>query len=438
MSRKYEEDVKMQATHGFAVPLRRLIGVVVVALAVVSAAFASTASAGNTKIKQTYFAMGDSYAFGYSTQLFNENLPEDKASAFENGYVNKYNKKHTPINNGIQLVNDGCPGETTDSMIGNGPLAAALGIPGEAPCAYHNKKAEELDIQFGLLPGTLGEGGKFPLHHEYASGTQSQLENALQVLGENALKGTPVTRVSLDIGGNDELNLIKKCREEGEKEAKTNPQAQKKEQEAYIAAYKKASEEGKNPAEANAAGEAAAKKAGEEYAKNFAKECIQKEAFPLFKHILGNIARSLYVLRHGKTFGSVDYTGPIIVQGGYDPYGHLFNVNEEVLPGSNNLAGILNLNERKLVTSGPPEAEEDGHEPFKGCYENPQLGVEPGHKWAFNPPTTAEPKRLQTWTNMTNTSETEFEGKKLKNGPDIHPTPMGYQALANGMYQECG
>jgi hypothetical protein len=30
----------------------------------------------------------------------------------------------------------------------------------------------------------------------------------------------------------------------------------------------------------------------------------------------------------------------------------------------------------------------------------------------------------------------EFEGKK--NGPDIHPTPLGYQELANVMQANCG
>jgi hypothetical protein len=42
--------------------------------------------------------------------------------------------------------------------------------------------------------------------------------------------------------------------------------------------------------------------------------------------------------------------------------------------------------------------------------------------------------RLQTWTNMANT--TEFEGKK--NGPDIHPTPTGYKQLAAIMRKACG
>jgi hypothetical protein len=35
---------------------------------------------------------------------------------------------------------------------------------------------------------------------------------------------------------------------------------------------------------------------------------------------------------------------------------------------------------------------------------------------------------------MANT--TTFEGKK--NGPDIHPTPVGYQVLANELRGTCG
>ena len=30
----------------------------------------------------------------------------------------------------------------------------------------------------------------------------------------------------------------------------------------------------------------------------------------------------------------------------------------------------------------------------------------------------------------------EYEGKK--DGPDIHPTPAGYQQLANEMFPDCG
>src|SRR4029077_4014700 len=96
-----------------------------------------------------YLALGDSLAFGYSQQLFNENekLGEPQ-SAFEHGYATVY-WKNSKVS-GQQLMNNGCRGETTDSMIGNGALAAALKIPGGGPCGYHKT---------GL-----------PLHHAYRGG----------------------------------------------------------------------------------------------------------------------------------------------------------------------------------------------------------------------------------------------------------------------------
>ena len=166
----------MQATNGSSVRFssrNRLIGcAMAVMLALSALAFASTARAETTPVTQTYLALGDSLAFGYSQQLFNENVPFESPTAFEHGYTNDYlgNREKE----GLQLTNKGCPGETTDSLIGNGPLAAALGIPGESPCAYHK--------------------AGFPLHSEY--GGKSQLESALETIAVDAALGTPVTKLS--------------------------------------------------------------------------------------------------------------------------------------------------------------------------------------------------------------------------------------------------
>ena len=74
--------------------------------------------------------------------------------AFEGGYAEAYLDRKKPVLEGIQETNNGCPGETTDSMIGNGPLGAALDpLEGESPCGYHK----------------IG----FPLHNEYG-GSKSQ------------------------------------------------------------------------------------------------------------------------------------------------------------------------------------------------------------------------------------------------------------------------
>ena len=74
----------------------------------------------------------------------------------------------------LQLVNDGCPGETTESFI-------------HGPCAYVDPDG-------------------FMLHHPYAGGpTSSQLSDAIAYL--DAHPGT-VNPITIDIGANDALGLI--------------------------------------------------------------------------------------------------------------------------------------------------------------------------------------------------------------------------------------
>jgi hypothetical protein len=162
----------------------------------------------------------------------------------------------------------------------------------------------------------------------------------------------------------------------------------------------------------------------------------------------------LFTLRHGSLFGSVDYSGPIIVQGGYDPYGRVYKTQEEVetakaagpqfnkaktgelLTGSNGLAALLNFHENKLVTDEGVEAAEEGHEAFHACYANPQP--------TFNPAKGEEGIRgsLQKFTNMNNQTVQTYPpvtgvGPR-PNGPDIHPTPAGYKKLAQIMTAACG
>jgi hypothetical protein len=361
----------------------------------VTALFASSASAMKVTVAHTDLAMGDSLSFGYSQQLFNENeklgLPP---TAFEHGYANDYFtlSKGKPL--GGQLVNVGCPGETTSSLIGNGPLGkgmeGALGTTTEAPCTTYPISQ---------------------LHHPYP-GTDSQLETALTVIAEEAGAKTPVTTLTLNIGANDELHQIAKCEKEAEPAEKA----------AGEKAYVETLEKGGTTAEAEAAYKVAAEAAG----KASVKKCIEEHATALFTGILKNIGGIMYVLRNATAFGyPVSYTGKIVVQGGYDPYGNVFGTGE-LLSGSNALASILNFKEAKLVTDTGTEAEEEGHPPFGACYANPQPEFNTGKK--------SEPLRLQKWTNMANF--TEFEGKK--NGPDIHPTPLGYKQLAKIMKTDCG
>ena len=385
----------MSATNGSTRSVRssgRMIGLAVAMVFALSALFSSVASA-STPIKSTQLSLGDSLAFGYSAKLFNENIPFGApATAFENGYADDYLKLEKGKFMGQQLVNLGCPGETTDSMFGNGPLGAATDPTGESPCGYH---------KLGL-----------PLHHEYG-GTKSQLESALEVLAVEAGSGTPVTKITLNIGANDQLKAIGKCEAEakaavtakikaliekeiGEKLGKG--EITPEEIPAFVA--KRTAEEAANPAN---------KAEGEK----LAKKCIEASVPALFAHILTNVGTALFVLREGAKFGGVNYGGAIVVQGGYDPYGNVFGTGE-LLEGSNPLAGLLNANEAPTVAK------------FGACYANPQP--------TFNPQNAKEPAKLQAWTNMANTSESN--GKK--NGPDIHPTPLGYHKLASIMKHICG
>ena len=344
----------MQATNGSSVRFssrNRLIGcAMAVMLALSALAFASTARAETTPVTQTYLALGDSLAFGFSQQLFNENIPFESPTAFEHGYTNDYlgNK----VKEGVQLTNKGCPGETTDSLIGNGPLAAALGIPGESPCAYHKA---------GL-----------PLHSEY--GGKSQLESALETIAVDAATGTPVTKLTLDIGANDIFRSERACK------AEVKAEFEKEGKSKY----------GSTPEEA-------------------VQNCVKAHIPETYKHIVENTGRILFVLRE-----VAHYTGPIVFLELYDSSGAVFTPGVELFPGSVEAVGILNAEQGKVVTS------------FAGCATNPLP--------TFNPQNKQEPERLQLYTNMANF--TESNGKK--NGPDIHPTPVGYEKLADLMGKECG
>jgi hypothetical protein len=384
----------MSAKNGLAVSFRtrgRLVGCFAAMVLAIFAVFASSAGAA-APIKENYLALGDSLAFGYSQQLFNENEKAgEPASAFEHGYAHYYWVHLKPALEGVGQVNNGCPGETTDSMIGNGALAAAFEIPGESPCAYHKAGP--------------------PLHHEY--GGVSQLENTIGTIAGLALAGKPVTHLSLNIGANDELHAIGKCEAEVKAEFEATGESK----------YNPESPEGsgKHPGSPESA----------------VKNCIVASVPGLFKHIIENTGRILTAIREGSKFGGVNYAGPIIFLDGYDPYGNLcgppstatqpvpeatcraiFKMKEgqkELLEGSRNLAALLNQ-ELKANLAGP----------FAVCFADPLP--------RFNPANKNEPTTLQKFTNMVNF--TEFEGKK--NGPDIHPTLTGYKVLTGVMVKACG
>jgi hypothetical protein len=217
----------MQATRGFATTVRsrgRLIGGSVALVALVAAFVAPSAASAKESlpITEQYLALGDSLAFGYSSQLYHEGTaagyvdPEGFEHGYPNAFLKKIKSKAMTLGKNVKLVNDGCPGETSSGAIGSSEsllatLNAALkasqeehGLPpvtGESPCAY--QKAWN-------AYKTAGIGG--PLHHPYSG---SQLEDALEVIryAQNVEK-KPVTTISLNIGANDELHAIAKVEAE--------------------------------------------------------------------------------------------------------------------------------------------------------------------------------------------------------------------------------
>jgi len=306
----------MSAKHGSAGSFRRLLGCAFALVLALSAVFAASASA--VPVTHSDLALGDSLAFGYSQQLFNENEKlGEPASAFEHGYANDYYMTSGAKRAGAQLQNVGCPGETTDSLIGTGPLGKGLegaipGTHGSTPCLYH-----------------LGLGA--PLHKEYGAG-KSQLEATLETIAVDAGSGKPVTTLTLDIGANDQLAAVHGCEKEvGEEFAKEGK-----------------SKYGETPAGA-------------------VKVCLEAHLSGLITHILTNEGAILYAIRNGASFGGINYAGKIVLQGGYDPYGNVFGTGE-LLPGSVTLAALINKYQGEQAAT------------FGACYANPLPTFNPGGK----------------------------------------------------------
>jgi lysophospholipase L1-like esterase len=151
------------------------------------AALAFTAPAGAARVGNTYLALGDSLAYGYHAAQFKSELESKgyvEPSTFDEGYVNDFGAALKLANPKLQIIDDGCPGETSETFIDGS------GIPGY--CA-------------GGPTGT-----PFPyafLHHSYSPYT-SQLSDALAILKENP----NISPITLDIGANDVLQYLEsKC-----------------------------------------------------------------------------------------------------------------------------------------------------------------------------------------------------------------------------------
>jgi len=145
-------------------------------------ALALAPSAGATGVGNTYLALGDSLAYGYHQAQFQEELKAKgfvEAGNFNDGYVDDFGATLKLVNPKLQIVNDGCPGETTETMI------KGSGVFGPGFCAGGPT------------------GSPFPkafLHHPYPG---TQLEDALAIAKEPGV-GT----ITLDIGANDILQFL--------------------------------------------------------------------------------------------------------------------------------------------------------------------------------------------------------------------------------------
>jgi hypothetical protein len=449
----------------------------------------SLASAMEAKpTKATYVGLGDSLAFGYSQELFNLNKPFENPAAFEHGYVNDYYK----LINGkkrIDMVNYGCPGETTESLIGNNPTFLAdlntkaarrisEPITGESPCGYH---------KLGL-----------PLHHEYGAG-KSQLEAALATIALSKTNGKPVRTISLDIGANDELHAVTKIEAEAHAKVQQEVEAFAKtvtfnhikaeviatmlpaQVEAYlieqVIPQAFAESGGEEPAfaedigkdipgwEATHVAQLEAKEAqlvgedipvyvgahgpelalygqeqGEKYAaahaaelqalgEKYGHELLLAGVGPLFAQIDTNVIGILTAIH------DAGFKGRVVFVGTYDPYGRVGGVSsghKELQPGDNPLALQLVALEKSTFTKKALKV--------KTCYSNTLALFNPAAGNETLPNETLEETQLATWTNMANFNV--FEGKTFgqpgADGPDIHATPLGYEKMAELMHSTCG
>ncbi len=266
-------------------------------LAAVVFAPAAANAAGAAPETTTYLALGDSISFGYTEERFKLHESDESPSFFEEGVANDFLKdlhKSSEIGKGITLVNDACPGETSNGLIGEDPE-----LGGEASTETY----EEVE---GKPAERFPEGGyqglgdwhpcaytfhdHLPLHNGgYVAGGKevSQLEEAL-----STIKGThsPVKAITLNIGSNDELAAIAQCKNEVAIEFGTTSK----------------SKYGSDPSTATIV---------------CIKETDEKVTVP---HILKNIGDILGVI------DNAGYTGPIVLIGFYNP-------DTFVLPGSDAL-----------------------------------------------------------------------------------------------------
>jgi lysophospholipase L1-like esterase len=147
--------------------MRRLAAVLLSTVCVVLGVFAAAAPASAAPRHSYYLSLGDSLAFGYQPNLV-------AAGDVDPAHYRSYAEYYALLHPRLTLVNYGCSGETTDSMINGG-------------CPW---------LQKGL-----------PLHDSYGA-APSQLAAASAFLEAH---GAQTSLVTIDIGSNDLLALAASC-----------------------------------------------------------------------------------------------------------------------------------------------------------------------------------------------------------------------------------
>ena len=155
----------------------KLLAACVAASAICALTFAP--AAGAVTVGSTYLALGDSLAYGFHQAQFVGELPNVNPATFDHGYVNDFGLLVHLFNPHVQTINDGCPGETTDTFI-NGS-----GAPGFCAGGAHGTPVP-VRVPAPRLRGS------------------SQLADALSILAAN----THVSPITLDIGANDVLQFL--------------------------------------------------------------------------------------------------------------------------------------------------------------------------------------------------------------------------------------
>jgi len=357
------------------------------ALALAAVVFAPAVANAQAPPTTTYLALGDSISFGYTAERFNIHFPTESPSYFEEGVANYFTKdlkKATEVGKTIRLVNDACPGETSNGLIGeNEALGGSTSTepstpPGEVqgpgdfhPCAYTFEDH---------LP--LHNGGYY---NPETSQPVSQLEEAITTLTKPVAH--EVKAITLNMGANDELAAIKECEKEVQSEFESKGYSfQPKEPAPGGKVYALT---GKEPEDKKIEFEAG-------------KSCIAGKA--IYVTIPRIVKNTEDVLEKLDTVGG--YTGPIMLMGYYNPDTFVLegtdplqeHANEELAKAASKFSNVTFANPFPVFNKGATEK--------------------------------AEQASICKYTEMCNPNVQVAGGSPAGKDGDIHPTVAGSHVLA--------